>query len=433
MAGEIDRRRFLGLGVAATAAVGVAGALELPAAALGVDQAGDGPYGPLGPPDANGIQLPGGFRARELARGDAPVAGTDYPWPVFPDGGATFPARGGGWTYVANSEHPAAGAGGVSALRFSSGGELVDAYRILDGTQTNCAGGATPWRTWLSGEEYPEGQVWECDPAGRRPGRALPALGRFEHEAAAVDPKDRRVYLTEDVPDGRFYRFTPKKYPSLDAGKLEAAVVAGNGSVTWQTVPDPAAGSTPTREQVPESTPFDGGEGIAYHRGTVYFTTKGDERVWEYDTRRKRVRVLYDGRAHPELPLNGVDNVTITPRGSVLVAEDHPNDNLELVMLTRDGLAAPLLRVTGHGGSELAGPAFSPDGSRLYFSSQRGGGGSGITYEVTGPFRRIEEQRVSSAGMLPSLPVGNGVALTLAAAGALLRLRARGHPGVAPD
>jgi secreted PhoX family phosphatase len=430
MAGGIDRRRFLGLGVAATAGAVGTGVLHATSVAA---QAGDGPYGPLGPPDANGIQLPDGFRARELARGDAPVVGTDYVWPVFPDGGATFPARGGGWIYVANSEHPSAGAGGVSALRFSSGGELVDAYRILGGTQTNCAGGATPWRTWLSGEEYPEGQVWECDPTGKRPGRPLPALGRFEHEAAAVDPKGRRVYLTEDVPDGRFYRFTPRKYPSLDAGKLEVAVVAPNGSVTWRAVPDPGAASTPTRAQVADGSPFDGGEGIAYHAGTVYFTTKGDDRVWAYDTRRRRMRVFYDARSVSDSPLQGVDNVTITPGGGVIVAEDHDNDNLELVMVTREGRAAPLLRVTGHAGSELAGPAFSPDWSRLYFSSQRGGGGAGITYEVTGPFERVEEQRAAGAGVLPAVSVAPGAALALAAAGAMVRFRARREPVGASD
>jgi uncharacterized protein len=430
MAWEIDRRRFLGLGVAATAGAVGANGLQATGAAA---QAGDGPYGSLGPPDANGIQLPDGFRSRELARGDAPVVGTDYVWPVFPDGGATFPARGGGWIYVANSEHPSAGSGGASALRFSSGGELVDAYRILGDTQVNCAGGATPWRTWLSAEEYSEGQVWECDPTGKRPGRPLPALGRFEHEAAAVDPKGRRVYLTEDVPDGRFYRFTPKRYPSLGAGKLEVAVVARNGAVTWRAVPDPGAASTPTREQVADSTPFDGGEGIAYHAGTVYFTTKGDDRVWEYDTGRKRVRVLYDGRATPELPMHGVDNIAITPSGGVLVAEDHRNDNLELVTLTRDGITAPLLRMTGHAGSELAGPAFSPDWSRLYFSSQRGGGGAGITYEVTGPFERVKEQREAGAGVLPAVSVTPGAALTLAAAGAILRFRTRRGSGGGPD
>lgn len=393
----MERRRFLQLGLATTAAGVVAGGsafdFEALAGALGVDRGGDGRYGPLGPADANGIELPTGFTAREIARADAPVPGTSYVWPVFPDGGATFPAKGGGWYYVANSEHPSRGEGGVSALRFSPRGDVVGAERILEGTQTNCAGGATPWGTWLSAEEYPEGQVWECDPTGTKPGRALPALGRFQHEAAAVDPRGRRVYLTEDVSDGRFYRFSPKRYPSLDAGTLEVADVARNGAVRWRAVPDPGAASTPTREQVPDSTPFDGGEGMAYHRGTVYFTTKGDDRVWAYDTRRRRLRVLYDGRAHTELPLHGVDNVTMTPRGDVLVAED--GGNLELVVLTMDGTAAPLLRVTGQPDSELAGPAFSPDGSRLYFSSQRGGGGPGITYEVRGPFRRPRTRRTS--------------------------------------
>ena len=135
--------------------------------------------------------------------------------------------------------------------------------------------------------------------------------------------------------------------------------------------------------------------------------------------------MLYDGRATPDAPLHGVDNVTITPRGGVLVAEDHGNDNLELVMLTREGRATPLLRVTGQAGSELAGPAFSPDGSRLYFSSQRGGGGAGITYEVTGPFGRVEERGASGASVLPTVSVGPGAALALAAAGAALRLRTR--------
>jgi secreted PhoX family phosphatase len=79
-----------------------------------------------------------------------------------------------------------------------------------------------------------------------------------------------------------------------------------------------------------------------------------------------------------------VDNVVVARSGDVYVAED--GGNMQLVILGPDESVSPFLEVTGQSGSEITGPAFSPDGSRLYFSSQRGGSG-GITYEVRGPFR----------------------------------------------
>ena len=136
--------------------------------------------------------------------------------------------------------------------------------------------------------------------------------------------------------------------------------------------------------QVP-STPFRGGEGITWSRNHVYFTTKGDNRVWDYDTRRGRLTILYDRSLDPGMTLGGVDNVTAAGSRDLIVAED--GDNMELVLITPGGVVSPLLRVTGQSGSECTGPAFGP-GGRLYFSSQRGGTGSGITYEVSGPFRR---------------------------------------------
>jgi uncharacterized protein len=385
-----DWREFLRLG--GGGAVGAAAGSLRPGAAHGlvpaqaVDRPGAGPYGPLGAPDDLGLQLPDGFTARIVATGDQPVAGTDYVWHVFPDGGAVFPTRERGWIYVSNSEHPGTGEGGAGAVRFDRSGEVVDAYRVLTGTQSNCAGGATPWKTWVSGEEHATGRLWECDPTGARPGRALDALGVFKHEAAAFDPVGKRAYLTEDETDGRLYRFTPTRWPGLDRGRLEVAVVDERGRVTWLEVPDPAAASTPTRQQVPESTPFNGGEGIAYDRGSVYVSTKGDNRVWRYDPKRARLVVHYDGTQRADLPLRGVDNIGVTPRGDLVIAED--GGDMQLVLLTGRGIAAPLVQVTGQDGSELAGPAFSPDGRRLYFSSQRGGGGAGLTYEVTGPFAR---------------------------------------------
>jgi secreted PhoX family phosphatase len=95
--------------------------------------------------------------------------------------------------------------------------------------------------------------------------------------------------------------------------------------------------------------------------------------------------VLYNSLDDPNRQLTGVDNIAVTPGGDLVVAED--GGNMELVVLSPLGTAAPLLRIIGQAGSELAGPAFSRGGDRLYVSSQRGDG-LGITYEVTGPFRR---------------------------------------------
>lgn len=140
----------------------------------------------------------------------------------------------------------------------------------------------------------------------------------------------------------------------------------------------------------PGSTTFDGGEGICWHDGAVFFTTKGDNRVWKLDTKRQLLTVLYDDDLVEDAPLRGVDNVAVGRDGEILVAED--GGDMQLVVLGADGVVGPLLQVVGQDGSELAGPAFGPDGDRLYFSSQRARGaeplrGIGVSYEVTGPFR----------------------------------------------
>ena len=379
----LSRRRFLSIGGALAAGM-VSGASII---TTGCDVS---PYGALGEPDGNGIRLPAGFRSRLIARSGDPVGPRGYAWHRAPDGGATFATRRGGWIYVSNAE--ILYGGGVGAIVFSPQGRVIDAYSILSGTHRNCAGGATPWQTWLSCEEVAIGQVYECDPWGERPAVVRPALGRFNHEAVAVDPHDRALYLTEDEADGCLYRFLPNAWPELGSGRLEIAEVGSDARLVWHPVPnaDPnlSAGETPTRRQVPEATPFRGGEGIVYDEAarSVFFSTKHDGRVWQYRPASGAIRVLYEPAADPLAQLTGVDNLAMTPTGQVLVAED--GGNMELVLVDRDGFASPLLRVEGQDRSELTGPAFDPKGQRLYVSSQRGIDGRGLTYEVRGPFAR---------------------------------------------
>ncbi|WP_405443050.1 alkaline phosphatase PhoX [Streptomyces niveus] len=385
----MERRNFLRGAVITGSAAALGGTLWRGAAYADPAQPGEGPYGALGSADGNNIRLPAGFTSRVVARSGQTVPGTSYTWHNAPDGGACY-ADGSGWIYVSNSEiNPSGGAG---AVRFSAAGAITGAYRILAGTRQNCAGGSTPWNTWLSCEEVTRGYVYETDPWGVKAAVRRDAMGLFKHEAAAADPVRKVIYLTEDETNGCFYRFTPTTWGDLSAGTLQVlrAGTATSGSFTWVTVPDPDGSPTQTRDQVSGAKRFNGGEGCYYADGSVWFTTKGDNRVWRVDPAAGTYELTYDDSlvSGGGAPLTGVDNVTGSSSGDLYVAED--GGNMEICLITPDDVVAPFLRVGGQSGSEITGPAFSPDGSRLYFSSQRGTSGSssgGITYEVTGPFR----------------------------------------------
>ncbi|MFE9644812.1 alkaline phosphatase PhoX [Streptomyces sp. NPDC006365] len=385
----MERRNFLRGTVIGTSAAVFGGTLMRGAAYAAPAQNGTSPYGGLLPANAHGIMLPSGFTSRVIARSSQTVPGTSYTWHNAPDGGACF-ADGTGWIYVSNSEISTGG--GASAVKFHSSGTITGAYRILSNTRNNCAGGATPWNTWLSCEEVSRGYVYETDPWGVKTAVRHDAMGRFKHEAAAADPVRKVIYLTEDESDGCFYRFTPTTWGNLSSGTLQVLVAGtgSSGSFTWTNVPDRDGSPTYTRDQVSGAKIFNGGEGCHYASDTVWFTTKGDNRVWQLNLLNSTYELAYDDSlvTNGTAPLTGVDNVTGSSSGDLFVAED--GGNMEICIITPDDIVAPFLRITGQSSSEICGPAFSPDGKRLYFSSQRGTSGSssgGITYEVTGPFR----------------------------------------------
>ena len=349
--------------------------------------------GPLLDPDENGLRLPEGFTSRIVARSGQMVGDTGYVWHNAPDGAAVFTTDDGGYIYVSNSETVAGLGGGASALRFSADGNIVDAYRILEGTNINCAGGSTPWGTWLSCEETLIGRVYECDPLGNTQALVRPEMGVFQHEAVAIDEANRHAYMTEDLPDGRFYRFAYETAGDLGSGELQVAEVVGagpEGTVEWTRVPDPSADPVATRLQVESSTAFAGGEGIWFHDRVVYFSTKGDNRIWAYETDTAVLSIIYDAATSSTPILTGVDNLTVSPAGDILVAED--GGDMEIVAIAPDGSLRAIVQVAGQESSEITGPAFDPTLQRLYFSSQRGEDGdnplgqSGITFEVSGPF-----------------------------------------------
>jgi uncharacterized protein len=251
--------------------------------------------GPLLPPDENGVQLPAGFSSRVIAVVNEPPIPSNptFLWHSDPDGGAVFRTDDGGWIYLSNCEArdattlfgqlpaipviselatreslealspvigPVTGLlplspplvlpfqGGVSALRFDKDGNLVDAYPVQRNTTTNCSGGATPWGTWINGEEIVDGYMFECSPLrdGGTPIR-LDRFGRKAHEMVAVDVAGRAIYHTEEV-TGRSLLSNRVHEPGVAAGRkagLQPGRAAGTGGRCRRRCRTPGAGSSP--------------------------------------------------------------------------------------------------------------------------------------------------------------------------------------------
>ncbi len=401
-------------------------------------------YGELIPDPAKTIDLPQGFQYKILSRAGVDTVQTGEKLPGLPDGMFAFPGRkNSNAVLVRNHElSPGAtdpvphlpglvydpGAPGGTTTVVLEGKQLISQVASLAGTVRNCAGGHTPWGTWLSCEETEltpaadarltknHGYVFEVDPQGRLTDtEAVPlkALGRYAHEAVAVDPKTGILYLTEDAgsPFGLIYRFLPQKPlggpGSLRAGgKLQALAVAGvpdlsvftelgtTFPVTWVDVPDPDATTAPVRKQFANNaiTRVPKAEGIFWERTSAYIVSSyakagspsagvHEGQVWEFNPRKSTIELVV--RIAPGGRFDGPDNITISPYGSnIVLAEDGDGENY-LTVVGDDGTVYPLAR-NAASDSEWAGVTFSPDSNWLYANIQ----GDGLTVAITGPWRK---------------------------------------------
>ncbi len=327
--------------------------------------------------------------------------------------------------------------GGTSHVIFDTKKqEVVDQRLSLMGTVRNCAGGPTPWNSWITceesvnkaGEILVEGQQLEKDhgynfevPAILNGELAAPVpladMGRFNHEAVAVDPLSGIVYQTEDRHDGLIYRFIPNTPGRLEeGGKLQALVVKGKPSldtrnwdnpglikpgdkmeVEWIDIEDVEAPQDDLRFQGFEkgAARFARGEGMWYGKGEVYFAcTNGGEakkgQVWRYtpsefegttkETESPGIIELFvepnDGTI-----IENADNLTVAPWGDIIVCEDGSGPDQFLLGINQKGEVYKLGR-NAISASELAGVCFSPDGSTLFVNIQH----NGITLAITGPW-----------------------------------------------
>ncbi len=336
----------------------------------------------------------------------------------------------------ANAYDPLAG-GGTTTLVIDPGTrEVVKDFVSLSGTLVNCAGGPTPWNSWISCEEtllgpakfrnangrdqggfgQRHGYCFEVPAASDQPVRPVPLkdMGCFKHEAIAVDPKTGIVYLTEDQATAGFYRFIPRKKRELVAGgRLQMLALKQRPNfdtrtgqkvgvslpVRWMDIANP----DPTEAERNELAVYKQGiaagaatfarlEGCVYGEGRIFFdSTSGGDRglgqVWEYVPTGDDQGVL-TLLCQPNDPaaLNMPDNMCWTPEGSVIICEDNPT-SIHLRVMNREGKLGTLAKnvMKGFENREFAGVTFSPDYKTLFVNIQV----PGLTLAIWGPWESI--------------------------------------------
>lgn len=418
--------------------------------------------------DCPELWIPEGFRCVRLSTSHiASSVNPGFNVPAALDGMATFPLPNGNIRLIRNHEigdpasrakpfgkrpYDIAGPGGTTSLevRVQRRGDdlqidLVAEYPSITGTLINCAGGPTPWGSWLTCEETtqgitqgytrPHGYIFEVPASATQEVEARPikAMGRFIHEAIAVDARTGIVYLTEDVrynpkaslPGAGFYRFIPNRPGELLAGgKLQILGVRGQrnyNTVTGQSVgstfdcewfdiaePDPAGAERDPSHVFKQGLEkgaaiFHRLEGCFAADNSIYFdaTEGGDAesgQVWQYRPTGADTGVLTLVFESPgKEVLHGPDNICIGPRGGVVICEDTNGEHF-IRGLTPKGEMINIVGVPHKAGepepTEFAGSCFSPDYSVLFFNRQ-GATRSynperGATYALWGPWGRAE-------------------------------------------
>jgi secreted PhoX family phosphatase len=355
-------------------------------------------YGPLSPERdlATGLyllSLPAGFEYMSFGW-TGQIMDDGRPTPTDHDGMAVVARHGRSIVLVRNHELSAGESsqclvtggmynpnefGGTTTLHFDlRRGRFTRSWTSLGGTIRNCAGGPTPWGSWISCEEtfhdwgnrgdgFNHGYIFDVPGLGISDGTPIRAAGRFSHEAVAVDPMTGVVYETEDTGQSGFYKYVQpgggapnwrrhrRKHERLrDGGLLFAMVVDGVSrkdlrggfnsgdtfSVSWQHVEDPEGKLGRAYDSAPDAAIFSRGEGCWEDDGNIYFVSTdggaaGLGQIWLYDPDRETVTMLYE--AGDSSDVDGPDNIAISPRGGIVLCEDGGSNPKRLIGLTPGG------------------------------------------------------------------------------------------------
>jgi secreted PhoX family phosphatase len=433
-----DRRAFLRRGLAVTGGLSISGPLL---ALVACTEPARQPSGSRAMVDMGELALPKGFRFRIVSRQEEEMS-DGMPTPSRFDGMAAFPAPGGATILVRNHENKGESGevevavaaesrydassrcnGGVTKLVVTPERSPADSFAVLGGTSHNCAGGSTPWHSWISCEEVfddddePHGYAFEVDAGAEEPVAPQPitSAGRFVHEAVAW--QDGILYETEDQHDSAFYRFVPDETPSAAGnlaamgGELQALKIVGEEhfgastsgewpigeglGVEWVTIEDPDPSTDVVRDEAHDNgaAVFARGEGACLGDGKIYFNCTDGGRaergqIWELDPRAERLTLVYESPGADQL--NHPDNLVLAHTGDLFICEDNDAE-VHVRRLTPEGKIFDFARALADETSEFTGVCFDPSG-RTMFVNQQGDpseGLSGVTYAIWGPWETL--------------------------------------------